>query len=168
MEQAMFNNGMQMSDNTQMNVPQLQFNGYGNGTPVGDRSTYYHHDKQPDIRELVNKIDHKIDQKQDTDIFDDYQQDIPILKENQKEKEKEQEQESSWSHIFNTLTLKDMVLLIVIYIIMSLTFVQKFISSYIPYIQPEENGIIPTTGIIIYGIFFAVIYLISRKLILKY
>jgi uncharacterized protein YqhQ len=163
MDQQMFNNGMQMNDN-QMNVPQLQFNGYSTGTPVGDnRPTYYQHDKQPDIRELVNKIDNKIDSKQENDIFDDYQ-DIPMIKETQKESEKE----NQWSHIFNVLTLKDMVLLIVIYIIMSLSFVQNFIAGYIPYIKPEENGVIPTTGIIIYAIFFAVIYLISRKLILKY
>ena len=30
MEQAMFNNGMQMSNNPQINIPQLQSNGYGN------------------------------------------------------------------------------------------------------------------------------------------
>lgn len=163
MDQQMFNDGMQMN-NQQMNVPQLQFNGYGNGTPVGDNRPAYYHDKQPDIRELVNKIDNKIDQKQDNDIFDDYEDMPSELKENQKEPEKD----NSWSHIFNTLTLKDMVLLIIIYIILSLSFIQNFIASYIPYIKPNETGVIPTTGIIIYAIFFAVIYLLSRKLILKY
>lgn len=165
MDQQMFNNGTQINDNPQMDMRSLQFNGYNNGTPVGDnRPSYYNQDKQPDMRELVDRIDQKIDQKPELDIFDDY----PNETQKEIQKETQKEKTSSWSEIFNTLTLKDMVLLIIIYIIMSLTFVQNTIANYIPYIQPEENGVIPTVGIIIYGIFFAVIYLISRKLILKY
>jgi hypothetical protein len=64
-------------------------------------------------------------------------------------------------------SIKEVTLLVSLYYILSIGFIKKMIGSYIKQINPMADGNISFLGIIIYGIILAVIFVLSKKLIIK-
>lgn len=60
--------------------------------------------------------------------------------------------------------LKEPLLILIIYIILSQNFVKIFVGKYVKYINPDSDGNVSFLGIIIYGTILAVLYLITKKL----
>ena len=59
----------------------------------------------------------------------------------------------------------EFLLLLTLYVIMSQPFVVSFASSYIHQLNPNEDGTVNMTGIIIYGMIMIVLFLIVRKIV---
>jgi hypothetical protein len=57
------------------------------------------------------------------------------------------------------------ILLLTIYVILSQPFAINFTSHYIDQLNPGEDGAIPLSGIIIYGIILVIMFMVLRKLI---
>jgi len=62
-------------------------------------------------------------------------------------------------------TLTEILLLLTLYVIMSQPFVMGFASSYIHQLNPNEEGTISMTGIIIYGLILIVMFMVVRKVV---
>jgi hypothetical protein len=62
--------------------------------------------------------------------------------------------------------LKEIILLLIIYFILSLTIVKDTIGKYLSYINKDESGNISYIGIIIYAILIAVIFVTVRYYLL--
>ena len=63
--------------------------------------------------------------------------------------------------------LKDPILILIIYIILSQDFSVDFFSKYIKYIKPNETGSISFVGVTIYGIIFGLIFMVCKLIINK-
>jgi hypothetical protein len=61
--------------------------------------------------------------------------------------------------------LKEPILLLVLYIILSINPVKNVIGKYIPYINPDENGVVGIMGIASYGLVLVVLFTIIRYFI---
>lgn len=72
--------------------------------------------------------------------------------------------EGVFSHI--PVFLREPILIIVIYIILSLDITKNTLSSYIPQIKPTTDGNILFVGILIYAIILAFIYAVAKKFFL--
>lgn len=62
--------------------------------------------------------------------------------------------------------IKEPLLLLIIYLILSQATVKLFAANYIPYLNPGPDGSVPFIGILIYGILLVTIYFLSKKLLL--
>lgn len=62
-------------------------------------------------------------------------------------------------------TLTEILLLLTLYVIMSQPFVMSFASSYIHQLNPNEEGTISMTGIIIYGLILIIMFMVVRKVV---
>jgi hypothetical protein len=62
-------------------------------------------------------------------------------------------------------TLKDPLIIIISYIILSQNFVQKSIARYLSIIKPKEDGTFSQISIIIYGTIIAILYSLIKKII---
>jgi hypothetical protein len=63
--------------------------------------------------------------------------------------------------------LKDPILILIIYIVLSQDFSVDFFAKYIKFIKPNESGSIPFVGVTIYGIIFALIFMVCKLIINK-
>lgn len=63
--------------------------------------------------------------------------------------------------------LKECLLLLIIYIILSQSFVKKTVGKYISYINSNSDGSHSIIGIIIYGTILALIFILFRKIFLR-
>lgn len=63
---------------------------------------------------------------------------------------------------------REPVILILIYVLLSQTFIQKFMGKYISQINPNiVTGEVNNIGILIYAIFFAALYIFSKKMLME-
>lgn len=62
--------------------------------------------------------------------------------------------------------LREPLILVIIYIILSLDVVKKTLSAYIPQIKPTADGNILFVGILIYAIILAISYVVVKKALL--
>ncbi|CAH6421500.1 Hypothetical protein KVN_LOCUS313 [uncultured virus] len=85
--------------------------------------------------------------------------------ENQEDNIKKQIKQNYMSMIPNVI--KEPIILIIIYVILSQSFVKNGIGKYIKQINPDENGNISLIGIIIYGTILAVLFMFAKKILLK-
>jgi len=76
-----------------------------------------------------------------------------------------QEKSQLISHIPETL--RDPLLILLIYIALSHPFVIREFRKFIPQLNMNENGVVPISGIIIYGVILALFYMIARKFLLE-
>lgn len=109
----------------------------------------------------LKKLDHLV-----SDInrsLDDYSPSRSIISE-ESEEEEITNKRSINSYIPNFV--KEPLLLIIIYVIMSQEFVHKMLSNYIPYVNVNDEGRVPLLGIIIYGSIMAVIFMFFRKILI--
>lgn len=65
------------------------------------------------------------------------------------------------------LWTREMILILILYILMSLGFIKNAIGSYIKYINPASDGNVPISGVIIYGLILSSLFILFRKLFLK-
>jgi hypothetical protein len=63
--------------------------------------------------------------------------------------------------------LRDPLLIIVLFIILSQPVVRDTIGKYIKQINPDQYGKIPLSGIVIYGLIFSVLFDLSKRFLLK-
>jgi hypothetical protein len=63
--------------------------------------------------------------------------------------------------------LRDPIIILVLYVILSQSFVYTFIGKYIKQINPDESGRVSFWGILIYGIILAMLFNITKRYILK-
>jgi len=63
--------------------------------------------------------------------------------------------------------LKESILLIVVYVILSQNFVKKMIGTYIAQINPREDGSVSLIGYIAYGVILAIIFMFLKRAIIK-
>lgn len=63
--------------------------------------------------------------------------------------------------------LKEILLIVIIYLILSIGYVKDSFGSYIKYINKDETGSVPFVGLIIYGIILAVLFVLIRSFIVK-
>lgn len=62
--------------------------------------------------------------------------------------------------------LREPLLLLIIYVVMSLDPIKNTIAEYVPQIKPKSDGSVFIVGYIIYGIFIAVVFTVMKKLLL--
>lgn len=60
---------------------------------------------------------------------------------------------------------KDPLLLLTVFVILSQSSVRQLFGKYIPYINPDEEGVVSIIGIVIYGIILVAIYMLIKKLL---
>lgn len=61
--------------------------------------------------------------------------------------------------------LTEFLMLLTLYVIMSQPFVLSYASTYITQLNPNEEGTINMTGIIIYGLILTVLFMVLRKVV---
>ena len=60
---------------------------------------------------------------------------------------------------FNIPTfIRDPLLIWILFIILSQNFIKQLIGKYVKYINPNEEGVVKFTGVVIYGLIFAVLF----------
>lgn len=64
------------------------------------------------------------------------------------------------------LFLREPIIIVIIYIVLSLDVVKKTLSSYIPQIKPSADGGVLFVGIVIYAMILAISYSVAKKLLL--
>lgn len=62
--------------------------------------------------------------------------------------------------------LREPIIIVLIFIILSLDVVKKTLSSYIPQIKPSADGSVLFVGIVIYAMILAISYSVAKKLLL--
>ena len=118
------------------------------------------------IKNLVNDINKSLDDYipsasiySDTDQ-DDYNQDI------NQNKEYDNEEGSCMDDSSVPIFIKEFIIIILIYVVLSQGFVRKNIGKYITKINPDENGTIPIVGYIIYGAILALAFIFFKMILI--
>ncbi len=125
-----------------------------------------------DIRQLVDEINNKdnnlnndvksvnsdISEKKDTISDTDTDSDESTTSKKEKKIKK-----SKTSYIKDLIY--DGVILLVIFILMSQSFVKNFIGKHVKVINVNAEGYVPFTGVVAYGVIFVLVFLSSRLLV---
>lgn len=116
------------------------------------------------IKHLVKDLNKSLDgygPSKKTSILTDDSENDTDEEENPKIKKKNQ----SYGSYIPTL-LKEPLLLLIIYIIMSQSFVKKAITTYIPQLENNLDGSKTFLGIVMYGTILAVLFTLFKKILL--
>lgn len=62
-----------------------------------------------------------------------------------------------------TKTIKEMLLLLAIYFIMSQAIMRQFFASYIVFLNPNQDGVVSQAGILVYGVIMICIFIGIKK-----
>lgn len=62
--------------------------------------------------------------------------------------------------------VREPLIIAVIYIILSLDVVKKTLSTYIPQVKQTTDGNVLFTGVVVYALIFAIMYVVAKKLLL--
>lgn len=78
-------------------------------------------------------------------------------------------QEETGNKWFNKIPerLRDPVVIVVIFVILSQPVVRDTIGKYVKQINPRSDGNIPLIGVVIYGLIFAVLFDLSKRFLAK-
>lgn len=118
-------------------------------------STDHHHpSKQADITHLVSDINKSLDN------YSPSNQDIPPNDDPVEEEANENYSRSTYLPDW----LKEPLLILIIYVLLSQNFVKTFTGKHIKYINPGDDGTVPFLGVVIYGTILAVLYIILKRL----
>ena len=63
--------------------------------------------------------------------------------------------------------LREPLIILILYIVLSQDIVRRIIGEYIPQIRPGENGVVSFTGMVIYGLILVLLFVIFKKLLIK-
>ena len=110
------------------------------------------------IRFLVNNLNRSLEDFEPSKYNDSEDSEIETETESKHEKK---------SRSILMYYLKEPLLLILIYVIMSQGFVKKSIGNYISYVNPSDSGYISLIGYLIYGTILTILFLFFRKIIIK-
>ena len=120
-------------------------------------------------REEHNKIHHLV--KNINQSLDDYapskSQNTEDSEDDSTEKEEDINSKNKNSDLYIPEILKEPLLIIIIYVVMSQGFVRKGIGSYISYINPGQDGYVSLIGYVIYGTILALLFMFFKKIIIK-
>jgi hypothetical protein len=112
-----------------------------------DKGNYEHFTVDDDTKNTVSKINKSIDKVNDQTTTENTETIVP--------------KKSKFPPF-----LKEPMLLLTIYIILSLSFVKNFFGNYIRFINPDNNGDISIFGIIIYGSILSMLFFLLRVVLL--
>jgi len=169
---------------------QQTFNGNTDGTPItqlrqdvasiqkfNDNDSHYSVESiktSTDLREMIDDINTNIKNKQNISEDDTKKRNvdnqnkpesddehIKKMKKNKKDKKNKCKKIEYEDYIY------DFILLFIIFMLMSQQFVKNFIGTYIKAININENGIVPFSGVVIYGLIFVSLFISSKIFINK-
>ena len=137
-------------------------------------------DTTTDIRNLVDEINTNIEKKQQitkNNEDTESEKNKKNKKGNKKEKKEKKNKQNinknkiivktKQKNICNTWEdyLYDFILLFIIFMLMSQDFVKNFIGSKIKIINVNEKGVVPLSGVVVYGFIFVTIFICMKILI---
>lgn len=126
-------------------------------------------DKINRIKKIVSKIN-----KEDIEEKKQKKKKIPetdtdteeIIVDKKKTKNKEiVEKEYSFNYID---LLKDAGIIWLIYMVLSINILKNFIARYVKWINPNEEGVVPFSGIAVYGLILTLIFIITKFSLIKF
>lgn len=166
-----------------MNYQNNMMSGNTEGTPITqlrrdignqDMESHYSMDSMKtstDIRQLVDEINNNLDENDKVSVeiktktTNDTDTDTDTNKETEiKIKKKKKTKKNNDTNILED-SLYDGILLFIIFILMSQTFVRNFIGNYVNWINVNDEGIVPFKGVAVYGVIFVLVFILSRLLI---
>jgi hypothetical protein len=143
-----------------------------NKMPTNNSVQHKRNQKSPESdnnREEQNKIHHLV--KNINQSLDDYapskSQNTEDSDDDSTEKEEYTNSKIKSSDSYVPEILKEPLLLIIIYVVMSQGFVRKGIGSYISYINPSQDGYVSLIGYVIYGTILALLFMFFKKITIK-
>ena len=146
-QQDLFKSNINTIPNTTLPTQQIYPNQYV-GPETNSQPNY-----DPDIEDLVKSIN----------------ENFPTENFTQLETEEVQKPETiKWYDNLSRIPswIKEILLLVLIFIILSLPWVKDFIGKYINQINVDEEGKVPFSGVVIYGLILAIVYIIFKKLLI--
>jgi hypothetical protein len=172
MDDMQMGNMQQQMGNMQMNNMQQQMGGMhqqmGNmplkGTPISairkDIPQVKHDDTDYNsIRHLVDDINKELDEYKPSRDTQESPEEIEIRKPTPLKKKKKKRD------VIPDI-LKEPLLLLLIYVIMSQEFVKNLIGSYITIINPTDDGNVSFIGVVMYGVILTIFFIVLRSLLL--
>ena len=88
---------------------------------------------------------------------------------NQTEEESETLDKNNWYDplLKSPVWIKEILLLVIIFVILSQPFVKDFIGKYVNQINVDDEGKVSFAGVVIYGFILAIIYVSFKKLLIN-
>lgn len=130
-----------------------------------------HHERQfnsdkDEIRKLARNINKSLDDFEPSKAHTD-DEDIVEKYNDEKDDEKNDTNDKN-NEDYSILSIgKEMILIIIIYVILSQGFVRRSIANYVPQLNPNTDGVIPFTGYVIYGSLLAILFVFFRYFVVK-
>lgn len=176
---------------------QPAFNGNTDGTPItqlrqdvasiqkfNDMDSHYSIESiktSTDLREMINDINTNIKNQPSNDNDKDQNElknkhiknkkneesNDEEIKKMRKDKREKKNKNDKCKKIEYDDYIYDFILLFIIFMLMSQQFVKNFIGTYIKAININESGIVPFSGVVIYGLIFVSLFISSKIFINK-
>jgi len=116
----------------------------------------------------------KMDSRNDNDIseiarnIDDSLDDIPEQKSNKKKQIDDSDRPKKFGGFMDKIPeiLREPLIIIIIFVILSLEPVRKVLSSYIPQIRSSNDGAFALTGILVHALVLAIGFIVLKKLLM--
>lgn len=122
---------------------------------------YVDSDKE-EIRKLARNINKSLDNYEPSKAHTDEENEDKLTDEDCSENKKKDDDNYSILQIG-----KEMILIVMIYVVLSQGFVRKSIASHITQLNPNSEGVISLTGYVIYGSILAVLFVFFRYFVIK-
>lgn len=116
--------------------------------------------KVPDINHLVSDLNKSLDN------YSPSNQDIPSEDyDSDDDSDIKEKSQSSFAYVSDSL--KEPLLLLVIYLLLSQSYIQVLMGKYVKLLGQNENGTYGFLSILIYGIILVTLFIVLRKLLIK-
>ena len=142
-----------------------------NNNTVQDEIEYFSSTKKknnPDIRHLASDINKSLENYSPSNQSEPLSEDMDDDEdEDDLDNDDEDNNKSSGVLNFIPIKLKEPLLIIILYVILSQSFTKKIIGKYITYVNPKSNGNMTFVGVLIYGVILAILYMILSTLLLN-
>lgn len=172
---------------------QQAFNGNTDGTPItqlrqdvasiqkfNDNDSHYSVESiktSTDLREMINDINTNIKKQPNQNDSVNVELKNKHIKNKKSEesndeeikkmKKEKKEKKDKCKKIEYDDYIYDFILLFIIFMLMSQQFVKNFIGTYIKAININESGVVPFSGVVIYGLIFVSLFISSKIFINK-
>lgn len=122
----------------------------------------------PDIRHLASDINKSLENYSPSNQSEPLSEDMDDDEEENEQDEDYDEDSNKSSGVLDFVPskLREPLLIIILYVILSQNFTKKIIGKYITYASPKPNGNMTFVGTLIYGVILAVLYVLLSKLLL--
>lgn len=147
-----------------------------NGTPI-ESLKYMQPSSRPsgmDVQtsDLIDEIDRRGDNKNIGDIAQEVSDSLDNLPERRERKQYvkpvqviAEKPNDKFMHKISPI-LREPIIIVAIYIILSIEPVRKTLSTYIPQVKQTSDGNVLFVGIVVYALIFAFMYVVAKKLLL--